>query len=117
MATKTASRKTETVVETVEETPVTPTPQDLDVMLAQKRALDEQIKAAKAAMPQLSKLERVIERQTANPDLWLRRKLWLRAVERAKAGQPPTEAVDAVLALYRSGMLAALIPATDDATN
>jgi len=125
MTTKTAPRKPTIVTATpvaptpVVESVVAPTPVDLDSLIAQQRAINEQVKAAKAAMPTKSKLERVIERQANQPDLWLRRKLLLRVVERAKAGQDATEAVDAVLALYRSGLLEALIPATeeDHATN
>jgi hypothetical protein len=78
-------------------------------LIARKRALDEQIKAAKAAMPQVSKLERVIAKQTVDNGKWLVIHLRNRVAARVKAGQPMQDAVDAVLAQYR----ALLLPPTE----
>jgi hypothetical protein len=78
---------------------------DLDTMLAQKRELDARIKAERAKLPQMSKLERVIERQTADTGKWLVIHLRNRVAARVKAGQDLTEAVDAVLAQYRALLL------------
>jgi hypothetical protein len=103
-----------TVVEPVEQTPVQPTPQTLDEMLAQKRVLDEQIKAAKAALPQLSKLDRVIRRQTSYPGKWVQHQLIGLVGQRVAAGQPTEEAADAVLAQYRAIVLDALATAERD---
>ena len=113
---KTAAAATETPVtlaaETVAETPATvePTPvADLATLVAQRKALDEQIKAAKVAAPKLSKLDSVIARQLANPTKWIAPGLASRVDARVKAGQPLTEAVDAVLAQYRAILLSVTI--------
>jgi hypothetical protein len=118
MTTRTPTRKTATTEETdaqaiaeiVAEADTTTTPAaDLDTLIAQKRALDAQIKAARASQPTMSKLDRVIARQTADNGKWLTIHLRNRVAARVNAGQDMTEAVDAVLAQYR----ALLLPPTE----
>jgi hypothetical protein len=119
MTTKTATRKTTTddktdmqaieeIVAQADTTTTTPAPA-LDDLIAQKRALDAQIKAARASQPTMSKLERVIARQTADNGKWLTIHLRNRVAARVNAGQDLTTAVDAVLAQYR----ALLLPSTE----
>ncbi len=79
----------------------------LEQLVAQRKALDEQIKAAKAAQPNVSQLEKVIARQATQPK-WLVEVLTGRVSARVKAGQSPEGAIDAVLHQYRVLILAAL---------
>jgi hypothetical protein len=97
--TTTEPTKVQPEVETpVAETPATPVA-DLDTLKAQRKALDASIKAAKAALPKLSPLEKAIEQQTAHPaDVILRTKVAIRI----KAGQPRADAIAAVLELTRA---------------
>jgi hypothetical protein len=115
MTTKTATRKPVTV-EIADAPVVAQIAQEADTtapaltdLIAQKRALDAQIKAARDAMPQVSKLERVIAKQQADNGKWLTIHLRNRVAARVKAGQPTQDAVDAVLAQYR----ALLLPPTE----
>jgi len=82
-------------------TPVTQTP-DLKTLQEQKRILDAQIKAARDAQPKLSRLEALIERQTATPRT--ANKLAARVQARVKAGQPLATAMDEVFATYRAAV-------------
>jgi transcriptional regulator len=75
---------------------------DLKTLQEQKRLLDAQIKEAKAAMPQVSRLESVIERQTATART--ANKLAARVQARVKAGQPLQTALDEVFAVYRAAV-------------
>ena len=117
MTTKTTTRKTTTdetlVAQVVAETPQSPLA--LDELIAQKRALDAQIRAAKDAMPKLSKLDRIIARQAAVPTIWVPRTLHTRVRERYNAGQPYAEAVAEVLEVYRAILLEAA-PETKEQT-
>lgn len=88
---------TETVAETPAqaETPAT-TAQDVATLVAQRKALDEAIRTAKAAMPKRDALELVIEHQEAHAaDVIAKTKV----VGRVKAGQSRAEAIAAVLEL------------------
>jgi transcriptional regulator len=75
---------------------------DLKTLQEQKRLLDTQIKEAKAAMPKLTRLESVIERQTATART--ANKLAARVQARVKAGQPLDVALDEVFATYRAAV-------------
>ncbi len=78
----------------------------LEQMVAQRKQLDEAIKAHKAAMPKQSKLEIEIAKQAAdNGGAWVAVVLGHRVDRRVRAGQPLVEAVDAVLAQYRALLL------------
>jgi hypothetical protein len=85
-----------TKTQTVTETP------DVKTLLEQKRILDAQIKEAKAAMPQVSRLESLIERQTATART--SNKLAARVQARVSLGQPLDEALDEVFATYRAAV-------------
>jgi hypothetical protein len=90
--TETSAEQTETVT-------------DLDrikQLEAQKRALDEQLKQAKAAMP---KLERLIAEQTARPPDLINLN---RVKARIAAGQERDEALDAVMESARAWIEAQL---------
>jgi hypothetical protein len=93
---KKMATKTQTVTPTETATP------DLKTLQEQKRVLDQQIKEAKAAQPQLSRLESVIERQTATARTT--NKLAARVQARVKAGQPLPTALDEVFATYRAAV-------------
>ncbi len=75
---------------------------DLKTLQEQKRLLDAQIKAAREAMPKLSRLESLIERQTVTPRTT--NKLAARVQARVKAGQPLDEALNEVFATYRAAV-------------
>jgi len=81
--------------------------------MEQQRALSEQIKAARAAQPKESPLERVISRQEKQPK-WLVEVLVGRVKARIAAGQPQEEATAAVLSQYARLIQQAL--ANQDAT-
>ncbi len=93
MATRTPAQTTPAT------TPAEPTLNDL---IAQKRALEEQLRAVNAAMPKLSPLDKVIAAQTAQPSKWIPLHLSNRVKARVRAGQPRQEAIDGVLAQFRT---------------
>jgi hypothetical protein len=92
---------------------------DLAYLTAQRKALQEQIKAAKAAQPakvatpKVSPLEAVIARQATITRKWLPETLAWRVSARVKAGQDQGVALEAVLAQARAAVEALLAqPAT-----
>lgn len=85
-----------------------PTPDDLKQLMEQRRALDAQIKSAKAAQASVSKLERVIAQQNAHLDDVTGQRLVARVRARVKAGQPQDEALAQVFADYRAAVEGAL---------
>jgi hypothetical protein len=86
-----------------------PTPANvLADLTAQRRALDAQIKAARAAQPKQSALDALIARQNANLTKWLPETLTTRVLARVRLGQPADEALDAVFAVYHSAVAAAV---------
>ena len=62
MATKKQTEQTTTVVHSVAE---------VAELIAQHKALDEQIRAMKSSMPKQSPLERVIQRQSISYPAWV----------------------------------------------
>lgn len=97
------------------QTPHQPTPEqqpayDLEYLTAQRRQLDEQIKAAKAAQPKQSPLERELARQAgAGVRNGFVGPFYAKLIARRVAlGQSEDEAVAAVAALWREWTLAAL---------
>jgi acetyl/propionyl-CoA carboxylase alpha subunit len=102
-----ATNKTQTPAQTPDQqTPAT----DLQALIAQKRALDEQIKEAKAAQPTVNKLEREVARQA---DAGVRNgfvgPFYAKLIARRVAlGQSQDEAVEAIQALWREWTLNAL---------
>ncbi len=79
---------------------VTTTDTDIKALIAQRRAIDEQIKTAKAAMPKPSPLERVIAKQAHQFSKWVVWRLANRIGERMRAGQPRADATRDVLAFF-----------------
>ena len=67
----------------------------LEFLMAEKVRVDEALKAARAAMPQLSKLDRVIAKQ-ATQETWLPVNLANRVTNRVKAGQDQETAIKEV---------------------
>lgn len=101
---------------TAGEATVTTTDTDLTALIAQRRALDEQIKSAKAAMPKPSPLERVIAKQANQFSKWMAPQLANRIHERMRAGQPRADATRDVLAFFVAQVNALLdAPETADA--
>jgi len=104
------------------ETPATQTPADTSTastsvaeLQATRRALDEQIKAAKATQPKPEKpakqaktLTDVIAQQTARPRTDLPRILTTYVLQRQAAGQDRYEALEQVLGQMRSIVLGSL---------
>src|SRR5260370_39406991 len=67
----------------------------LEFLMAEKVRVDAALKAAKAAMPQVTKLERVIAKQAAQ-EVWLPGDLAKRVGARVKGGQLQGVAIDEV---------------------
>jgi hypothetical protein len=82
--------------------PTVETTADLKTLQEQKRILDAQIKAAREAMPTLTKLEALIERQNASLTRWIPQTLATRVAKRVQLGQPLDLAMDEVFAAYRA---------------
>lgn len=99
-----ATRKANlTVVETTAlEAELTITVVDLPTLLAQQKALAEQIKQAKAAMPDRDRLAEVIHKQTTAYDQYIPRLIANRVKARVAAGQDRVEAADQVLTFFRN---------------
>ncbi len=93
--------------------PTSPTPDDLKQLIEQRRALDAQIKTAKAAQASVSKLERVIAQQNAHLDDVTGQRLTARVRARVKAGQSTDEALEQVFADYRAYVEGALATMTE----
>lgn len=110
MATKTTTPRTAAqpqppTPESASEQPQQPpmsAPTDLTALIERKRQLDAQIKAARAAQPTLSKLERVIDRQSRVYGKWVAANLAERTAARVQAGQDPAQALDAVVEFYKA---------------
>ena len=79
----------------------------LEFLMAEKVRVDAALKAAKAALPQVSKLERVIARQAAQ-EVWLPVNLAKRVAARVKAGQLSGVAIDEVFEALRAATLVEL---------
>src|SRR5690348_518861 len=101
------AKATATVTNATKETKTTdePVEQQLDadqlaVLQAEKRRIDEAIKAAKANLPKLSALEKEIARQ-AKPSKWFTYALAQMVRRRIRCGQSYEEAMEGVLALVR----------------
>jgi hypothetical protein len=71
----------------------------LEFLMAEKGRVDAALKAAKAALPQVTKLERVIAKQAAQ-EVWLPVNLAKRVAARVKAGQLQGVAMDEVLLTF-----------------
>ena len=71
MATRKATQTAEQTAPETAETPVHIVVTDLTTLLAQQKAIAEQIKAAKAAMPQRDRLAETIHRQTTAYDKYI----------------------------------------------
>lgn len=84
----------------------------LEQLVAQRKALGEQIKATKASQPNVSALEKIIARQATQPK-WLVEVLTGRVRARVQAGQSQDGALDAVLHSYRVLITAALAEASN----
>jgi hypothetical protein len=67
----------------------------LEFLMAEKVRVDAALKAARAAMPQVTKLERVIAKQ-ATQETWLPVNLAKRVANRVKAGQDQETAIKEV---------------------
>lgn len=87
------------------QTPTTPTVTALDTLRAQKRELEAQIKAAKAAQTSQSKLEKVTAWQEAHKLDITTARVAARVTARIRAGQDREEAITAVMAQYREGVV------------
>ena len=93
---------------------VTTTTSDLKTLMDARKVLDEQIRAAKAANPQASALDRVVARQVDLPK-WLPANIAARVVARVRAGQSADAATDAVFAQIRAAVEVLVAqPATAD---
>jgi hypothetical protein len=76
-------------------------PRDLAALRAQKKQIEEQIKAAKAAEPQRDRLSAEIARQTEHPNASLPYCMRGMLTRRVAAGQDRAEATTAILAICR----------------
>lgn len=82
----------------------------LEQLKAQRKALNDAIKAEEAKHPKQSKLDVEIAKQDADGGgAWVAVVMGHRVDRRVRAGQPLVEAVDAVLSQYR----ALLLPPTE----
>jgi hypothetical protein len=81
---------------------------DLAALVAARRALDERIKAVRAAAPRQSALDALIARQDANLTLWLPRGLTQRVLARVRAGQAVDEALEQVFSVFRCAVTEAV---------
>ena len=77
------------------------------------RRVQNDLKAAKEALPVLTPLEKVEAKQAGKFNVWATRYVAERATERIAAGQPTEEAVDAVLARMRGKVIIALAKLAD----
>ena len=72
----------------------------LEFLMAEKVRVDAALKAARAAQPQVTKLERVIAKQ-ATHETWLPVNLAKRVMARMAAGQDQGQAMEEVFAFLR----------------
>lgn len=79
----------------------------LEFLMAEKVRVDAALKAAKAALPAVSKLELVIAKQAAQ-ETWLPENLAKRVLARVKAGQDQGQAMEEVFAFLREATYAEL---------
>lgn len=86
----------------IDMTTMTPTDAtELERLVAETKATQARIKELKAALPTISKLDKVIQRQREQPK-WLPQLINGRIAERVKAGQPYDAAVEQVLHYIRT---------------
>jgi hypothetical protein len=95
-------------------TPTNETTPDLKTLLEQKRLLDAQLKAAREAMPKLTKLELLIDRQNSSLTKWIPETLAIRVQKRVALGQPLDEAMNEVFAVYRAAVEQLIAHATTE---
>jgi hypothetical protein len=79
----------------------------LEFLMAEKVRVDAALKAARAAMPEVTKLERVIAKQ-ASQETWLPVNLAKRVMARMAAGQDQGQAMEEVFAFLREATYAEL---------
>jgi hypothetical protein len=101
--TKMATRKGQLqVVEGIVEEAPAPEQIDIQALMAQKKALEEQIKALKATRPERNSLDAVMHRQTTSYEAWVPKMLANRIKARVSAGQDRQAAADQVVAFFRN---------------
>jgi len=83
----------------------------LEFLMAEKVRVDAAIKAAKATMPQLTKLDHVIAKQ-ATQEVWLPVNLAKRVMARMAAGQDQGQAMEEVFAFLREATYAEITKRT-----
>jgi hypothetical protein len=98
-----ATRKNQLqVVEGIVEEAPAPETIDIQALMAQKKALEEQIKALKATRPERNSLEAVVHKQTTSYEAWVPKMLANRVKARVGAGQDRQEASDQVMLFFRN---------------
>lgn len=94
------------------------TADQLNALIAQQRQLNAAIKAAKAAMPKPSPLDRVIAKQSHQFSKWMAPNLASRVQERMRVGQSQEDAMREVVAFFVAQTEVLLATADDaDATS